>query len=356
MCYRCARESEAATMPVKFKDYYATLGVSRGASAEELKKAYRKLARQHHPDVNKAPGAEARFKEVNEAYEVLGDPEKRKRYDALGANWRGGQEFTPPPGWENIRFDFGGGQGGPGGGFAFEDLGGGAGGFSDFFEMLFGGGRGAGGGRDRSFRYRTSRFGGAPEEDFAPEGGQDHEAALTVSLDDVFRGATKSIALQGESYDPEGRPRRAVKNYDVKIPVGATEGTRIRLAGQGAASPYGGPPGNLYLTLHVAPHPLFKVSGHDLDLELPLAPWEAALGGQVTIPALGGAGTLTVPPGTASGQRLRLRGQGLPKPGGRGAGDLYVVAKLVLPPKLTARERSLLEELARVSAFRARNW
>ena len=345
-------------MPVKFKDYYATLGVSRGASAAELKKAYRKLARQVHPDVNKAAGAEARFKEVNEAYEVLNDPEKRKRYDALGANWRGGQEFRPPPGWENVHFDFGGvqsGPGGPGGGFGFENLGGEVGGFSDFFEMLFGG-QGGGAGRDRSFRYRTSRAGGPRDEEAMPEGGQDQEAAFTVSLDDVFHGATKSIALQAETYDRRGEPQRAVKNYDVKIPAGATEGTRIRLAGQGASSPYGGPPGNLYLTLHLAPHSFFKVAGHDLDMELPLAPWEAALGGQVTIPALAGAVTLTIPPGTASGQRLRLRGKGLPKPGGRGTGDLYVVAKIVVPPKPSAKERALLEELARVSTFRPRNW
>ena len=343
-------------MPVKFKDYYETLGVSRSASAAELKKAYRKLARQFHPDVNKAAGAETRFKEVNEAYEVLTDPEKRKRYDALGANWRGGQEFTPPPDWKNVRFDFGGAQGGPGGGgFGFENLGGEAGGFSDFFEMLFGG-QGGGAGRDRSFRYRTSRFGGQPGEEPAPEGGQDQEATFTVSLDDVFHGATKSIALQTEIYDRQGAPQRAVKNYDVKIPAGATEGTRIRLAGQGASSPYGGPSGHLYLTLHLAPHPLFKVTGHDLDMELPLAPWEAALGGQVTIPALAGAVTLTIPPGTASGQRLRLRSKGLPKPGGRGAGDLYAVVKIVVPPKPTAKERALLEELARVSAFRPRSW
>ena len=338
-------------MPVKFKDYYATLGVSRTASAAEIKKAYRKLARQFHPDVNKASSAEARFKEINEAYEVLGDAEKRKRYDALGANWRGGQEFTPPPGFENIRFDFG---GAPGPGAAFENMGGAAGGnFSDFFEALFGGMGGAQG-RGGSFRYRTNAFGGQADEE--PVSGQDQEAGFTVSLEDVYRGATKSLALQAEQVDARGQPSRRVKNYEVKIPAGATEGTRIRLAGQGASSPYGGPAGHLYLTIHIAPHPLFKINGHDLEMDLPLAPWEAALGGKVTIPALAGAVTLTIPAGTESGQRLRLRGKGLPNPGGRGAGDLYAVVKIVVPTKPSAKERALLEELARVSNFQPRSW
>ena len=340
-------------MPVKFKDYYETLGVNRNASADELKKAYRKLARQFHPDVNKASGAEARFKEVNEAHEVLSDAEKRKRYDALGANWRGGQEFTPPPGFENIRFDFG---GAPGRGAPFENMGdAGAGNFSDFFEMLFGARAGAGN-RGGAFRYRTNPFGNAGTEEEEALGGQDQEASLTITLEDVYHGATKSIALQMDQLGEHGQPRRRVKNYEVKIPAGATEGTRIRLAGQGAPSPYGGSPGHLYLTLHIAPHPLFKLNGHDLEMDLPLAPWEAALGGKVPIPAIEGSVTLTIPPGTESGQRLRLRGKGLPKGGSRSAGDLYVVIKIVVPAKLTPKERALLEELARTSTFQPRNW
>jgi curved DNA-binding protein len=231
----------------------------------------------------------------------------------------------------------------------------GAGNFSDFFEMLFGGGAGAGN-RGGAFRYRTNSFGSAGTEEEESPGGEDQEASLTITLEDVYRGATKSIALQADALSEHGQPRRHVKNYEVKIPTGATEGTRIRLAGQGAPSPYGGPPGHLYLTLHIAPHPLFKINGHDLEMDLPLAPWEAALGGKITIPAIEGSVTLTIPPGTESGQRLRLRGKGLPKGGSRSAGDLYAVIKIVVPAKLTAKERALLEELARTSTFQPRSW
>jgi curved DNA-binding protein len=345
-------------MPVKFKDYYEILGVSRTASADEIKKAYRKLARQYHPDVNKSAGAEARFKEINEANEVLGDAEKRKRYDALGANWRGGQEFTPPPGWENFQFNFGGAQGAPGGGgFHFDTGGAGAAGFSDFFEMLFGGAMGGmgRGGRGGAFRYQTQPP--FDMEEAAEElRGADQEATLTVPLEDVARGATESISLAHEQLDERGRPRRATKTYDVKIPAGATEGTRIRLAGQGSPSHHGGAAGDLYLTLHIAPHSYYRVNGHDLELDLPLAPWEAALGGKVSVPTIGGSVTLTIPAGTESGQRLRLRGKGLPKPGGRGSGDLYAIIKMVVPSKLSAKERALLEELAAASTFAPRPW
>jgi curved DNA-binding protein len=340
-------------MPVKFKDYYEILGVSRTASADEIKKAYRKLARQCHPDVNKSPGAEARFKEVNEANEVLCDAEKRKRYDALGANWRGGQEFTPPQGWEN--FDFGRAQQAGAGGraFHFGNMGGG-GDFSDFFESLFGGAMG-GAGRGSAFRYQQQAPYGMGEEVEEP-GGADQEAAISVTLEDVARGATKNISLAHDEFDRRGEPRRTVKTYDVKIPAGATEGTRIRLAGQGAAGPRGGPAGHLYLTLHIAPHPLYRLNGHDLELDLPLAPWEAALGGKVPVPTVDGNVTMTIPAGTQSGQRLRLRGKGLPKPGGRGAGDLYAVLKIVVPSHLSAKERALLEELAHTSTFAPRPW
>ena len=340
-------------MPVKFKDYYEILGVNRNASADEIKKAYRKLARQYHPDVNKSPGAETRFKEINEANEVLGDAEKRKRYDALGANWRGGQEFTPPAGWENIRFDFGGAQGPTGGGFSFENLGGGAGGFSDFFEMLFGGmGRP---GQGHAFRYQSQHPFGMNGDEESPQGA-DQEATINISLEDIYRGATKSISLTHEQFDEQGRPHRSVKTYDVKIPAGATEGTRIRLAGQGAPSYNGGAPGHLYLTIHIAPHPLYRSNGHDLEMDLPLTPWEAILGGKVTIPTLNDSVTLTIPAGTQGGQRLRLRGKGLPKAGGRGAGDLYAVVKIVVPTRLSAKERALLEELASASNFQPRSW
>ena len=346
-------------MPVKFKDYYTILGVGRDASADDIKKAYRKLARQYHPDVNKASGSEARFKEINEANEVLCDAEKRRRYDALGANWRGGQEFTPPPGYGNGQYDFGGAQQAGGGrAFHFENMGGGAGDFSDFFESLFGGGMGGGrggAGRGSSFRYQQQTPFGMEEEQEEP-GGADQEAALTVTLEDVARSATKNISLAHEQLDRRGEPHRTVKTYDVKIPAGATEGTRIRLAGQGAPGPRGGPAGHLYLTLHIAPHPLYRLTGHDLELDLPLAPWEAALGGKVPVPTVDGNVTMTIPAGSQSGQRLRLRGKGLPKPGGRAAGDLYAVLKIVVPAHLTAKERTLLEELAHTSPFAPRPW
>lgn len=340
-------------MPVKFKDYYEILGVSRTASADEIKKAYRKLARQYHPDVNKSAGAEARFKEINEANEVLCDAEKRKRYDNLGANWRGGQEFTPPPGWENIQFDFG-GTGGRG--YQQTNMGG-AGDFSDFFESLFGSMGGAGRpGRGSSFRYQNQQQPFGMDEEAEALSGADQEAAITVSLEDVARGATKSISLVHEQIDERGRPRRATKTYDIKIPAGATEGTRIRLAGQGAPSPHGGPAGHLFLTIHIAPHPLYRLNGHDLELDLPLAPWEAALGGKVPVPTIEGNVTLTIPAGTASGQRMRLRGKGLPKAGGRGTGDLYAIIKIVVPQHLNPKERALFEELANASTFAPRPW
>jgi len=325
-------------MTVKFKDYYEILGVPRSAGADEIRKAYRKLALKYHPDKNKSPGAEARFKEIAEAYEVLGDPEKRKRYDQLGTNWRAGEEFRPPPGWENVRFEF---HGGP---EVFEDLRGGAfGGFSDFFEALFGGGlRGA----------RAHGF----EEPLGAARGQDHEAEITIDLADAYHGARKSIRLEMTEAGPNGKLHRRTRTYEVRIPPGTTEGARIRLAGQGAPGSGGGPAGDLYLTVHLAPHPRFRVLGHDLEADLPLTPWEAALGARVTVPTLEGTASLQVPPGTPSGRRLRLRGKGLPRGGTlENRGDLLAVVQIVVPPKLTPRERQLFEELARVSPFKPRS-
>lgn len=324
-------------MPVKFKDYYETLGVSRTAGADEIRKAYRKLAQRFHPDVNKDPSAEARFKEINEAYEVLGDADKRKKYDSLGANWRGGQDFTPPPGWENVHFEF---HGAPGAGFDFENLGGG---FSDFFEMLFGGGgfgpgASARGGRGMSWA----------------EDGQDQETEITISLEDAYHGAQKQIALESRQADEQGRVRRRVRNYDVRIPAGTTDGARIRLAGQGTPGRGGGEAGDLYLRVHVAPHPVFRVDEHDLHVDLPLAPWEAALGAKVNVPTMAGTASLSIPPRTQSGQHLRLRGKGLPRREGRGPGDLLVTVRIVVPEKLSARERELFEQLARESNFKPR--
>lgn len=329
-------------MGVKFQDYYETLGVPRTATESEIKKAYRRLAQKHHPDVNKDPSAETKFKQINEAYEVLKDSEKRKRYDALGANWRAGQEFTPPPGWENMHFRFHQGGGGGPQGFDFQDLGGG---FSDFFETLFGGG--FGGRQSSSRRHRASAAGWDMP-------GEDQEAGITISLEDAYHGAKKSIALETAEPDGRGAARRSVKQYDVRIPAGTAEGSRIRLAGQGTPGHGGGRSGDLYLRVHIAPHPTFTVQGHDLHMTLKLTPWEAALGAKVQVPTLAGRLALTIPPRTQSGQHLRLRGKGLPLGGSRGCGDLIVVIQIAVPEQLTAKERELFEELARTSKFNPR--
>lgn len=331
---------------MKYLDYYAVLGVPRGASADEIKKAFRKLARQYHPDVNKSAGAEARFKEINESYEVLSDPEKRKRYDALGHNWKPGQDFTPPPGWGG----FEGASSGPGG-IHFE-FGGAPGGgdFSDFFSALFGDlggpGRAARGRRGGSPFAGFGGFGDAGAETFTPRG-QDFEANLTLSLEDLFNRAPKSLTLQLPAAHPDGTPARQAKTFNVRIPPGATDGTRIRLSGQGGGG------GNLYLNLRVAPHPVFQLNGHDLDLVLPLAPWEAVLGAKVHIPTLEGTASLHIPPGTQGGSRLRLAGKGLPdKHGSRG--DIFVNIRIVLPDPPTPREKALFAQLAQESTFQPR--
>ena len=321
-------------MSVKFQDYYSVLGVSRTATEQEIKKAFRKLARKYHPDVSKDPAAEARFKQINEAYEVLGDPEKRKKYDDLGPNWRDGQEFRPPPGWgDNAHFEF---RGSPGsGGFDFSDLGGG--GFSDFFEMFFGRGAPRAGGGAR--RQARSEFYGRAV-------GEDREAEITISLEDACHGARKTIQLaQADAY---GQPASGVKTYDVRIPPGTTDGSRIRLSGQG------GQGGDLYLRVHLEPHPVFRVRGHDLERDLPLTPWEAALGAKIHVRTLDGTAALTIPPGSSGGQHLRLRGRGLPRGHGAERGDLIVETRVVLPPRLTDKERELFEQLARESTFRPR--
>ena len=327
-------------MAVEFQDYYKTLGVGRDASAEEIQKAYRKLARKLHPDVNKAPDAEARFKQMAEAYEVLKDPDKRKRYDALGANWQAGQSFTPPPGWEGVQFDFGGGA--RGGGADFGDLGD-LGGFSSFFEAFFGDGAGGRGGP----RFRTSHQPRA-------RAGASHEAELMLSLEDVVRGGQQELALASIERGPDGRAQQTQRSYSVRIPPGTTDGTTIRLAGQGEPGSGGAPAGDLLLKVKLAPHPRFRPEGHDLATSVPITPWEAALGARIDLPLLDGKqATVTVPPGSSSGRKLRLRGQGLPQRDGS-RGDLLVELSIEVPATLTPRERELLEELAKTSPFRPR--
>jgi DnaJ-class molecular chaperone len=334
-------------MATTFKDYYEVLGVLRTATDDEIKRAYRKLARQYHPDVN--PGnqtAEDKFKELNEAYEVLSDPEKRQRYDQLGAHWKAGEDFTPPPGWDNIRIDSGDLGDAFGTGF-------GHGGFSDFFEMLFGSQR----------RPHTG-------QGFAMRG-SDVETDISLTLDEVHRGSQRGLTLEVREPCQDCRGSgirdgrvcpacrgagliRHPKPLTVHIPTGVREGSAIRLAGQGEPGLGSAPAGDLYLRVHLEPHPLFTWVGEDdLQLELPVAPWEAALGAKVSVPTLDGTVEMTIPPESQGGQRLRLRGQGPRRQGDR-RGDLYVRLKVVVPPKLTPAERELFEKLANTSGFQAR--
>jgi curved DNA-binding protein len=316
---------------MEFKDYYATLGVGKNATQEEIQRAYRKLARKYHPDVNKAAGAEEKFKEIGEAYEVLKDPEKRAKYDRYGAAWKAAQQGggTPPPGYEDVWVDLGRSPEG----FGFSE-------FSDFFEQLFGsGGRRAAGTRGREAGPAGWQW------EWAARGG-DQEAHLTLSLEEAAQGGQREISLT----DPM---TRQAKTYVVNIPKGIRPGQRIRLSGQGSKGASGAPAGDLYLHVEILPHPTFRLEGKDLHTILVAAPWEAALGSEVTLPTLGGAVHVKIPPGSSSGRKIRLRGRGFPDPKG-GQGDLYAEIRIAVPERLSAQERKLFEELARVSAFQPR--
>ena len=305
---------------MKYKDYYEILGVKRDASTDEIRKAYRKLAHKYHPDVSKDPKGEEQFKAVAEAYQTLKDPEKRAAYDKLGRH-RPGEDFRPPPEWGT---QFGDGN------FSFEDVD-----ISDLFAGL--GGRFRGGGRRANM----------------PIPGQDFEATAPITIEDAYRGTELDLNLSIPEYDEQGRMRRAPLVFKARIPKGVTEGERLRLPGKGGKGANGGPNGNLYLTIALQPHPLYRVSGHDLYLDLPLAPWEAALGATVDVPTLGGPVRLKVAPGTNTGQKLRLAKRGLPKRR-EGEGDLYAIVQIVVPPSLTERERTLFKELAENSKFNPR--
>lgn len=317
-------------MSVQFKDYYKTLEVERKASQNEIQKSFRRLARKYHPDVNKSPDAETRFKEINEAYEVLKDPEKRKRYDSLGANWKSGQSFTPPPGFEHFNFNFGGGES--------------MGGFSDFFQSIFGDLVGGFGGVNQGRSRQGRGFG---------QKGQDHEAVIEVSLADVIHGAKKTIHLQQQIPDPAGRMNTKTVSYDVTIPKGVTDGSRIRLPRQGGAGFGGGQAGDLYLTIRIHPDSRYDVDGHNLKTILEITPWEAALGSDIRVETPDGAVKLKIPAGTSSGCSFRLKEKGIPKRGGN-PGDLLVMVKIVVPKKLTSREKELFEQLAKDSRFKPR--
>ena len=312
-------------MAVAFRDYYETLGVDRGAKDKDIRSAYRKLARKYHPDVNKEPGAEDRFKEVSEAYEVLRDPDKRERYDRLGANWKAGQDVSGAPGWEEVFRNRGGaagarsgrstGAGGFGDGVRV-DFGGGD--FSDFFSDLFGGAAGAGGRSGSIFEGFTRR-------------GGDQEATLELSLEEAAQGGRRTLSL-GD------------RTFEVDLPPGVRDGQRLRVAGGGDDD------ADLVLRVRIKRHPRFRVKGDDLYFDLAVSPWEAALGAEISVPTLTGSGRLRVPAGSSSGRRLRLRGQGLPRDDGS-SGDLYAVVSIKVPKKLTKRERELFEELRKTSKF-----
>jgi curved DNA-binding protein len=305
---------------VKFRDYYETLGLSREATDEQIRAAYRKLARKHHPDVN--PGnkdAEEKFKEINEAYSVLSDPQKRKQYDELGQNWKAGADFKPPPDWgRDVRIDFG-------------DLGG-VGDFSDFFESMFGGARRGAGTRGAGFATR----------------GRDLEAQIRIPLEEAHRGTTWTIALRG----PDGKQ----KSIRVNVPAGVSDGELIHIPNEGEPGARGAAAGDLFVTVRLEPHPVFKVlDDGNVETDLPVSPWEAALGAQVRVPTLDGPVELSVPPNTQTGQRLRLRGQGMSRRNG-GRGDQYVRIRIVIPPSLSPNERELFQRLASESRFDPRQF
>jgi curved DNA-binding protein len=306
---------------MEFKDYYGIMGVARDATQDEIKRAYRKLARKYHPDVSKETDAEARFKELGEAYEVLKDPEKRAAYDQLGANWKAGQEFRPPPDWD-AGFEFSGGyQEGSA--------------FSDFFESLFGHAA-AGHAGGPGFRAR----------------GEDHHARILIDLEDAFQGATRTITLHAPQLDGQGHVRTRERTLNVRIPRGVRQGQHIRLAGQGTPGFGGGVAGDLYLDVEFKPHRLYRVDGRDLYLDLPLAPWEAALGDRVKVPTPEGIVDLTIPSGSTAGRKLRLKGRGIP---GKPAGDLYVVLQIALPPAESEAARQLYRTMQQELAFNPRS-
>lgn len=306
---------------MKYKDYYETLGVTRDANGDEIKKSYRKLARRYHPDLSKAPGAEERFKEIAEAYKTLKDPEKRAAYDQLGQH-PPGQPFEPPPAWGQ---QFGGTQ------FAFDEMD-----LSDLFAA-----------------FSTRRQAAAAPGGQMPMPGQDYEVSAEISLEDAYHGTLIALNFSLQEYDAQGRLRRVQQTFTARIPQGVTDGQKMRLAGKGGRGRNGGRNGDLYLNITLKPHPVFRVKQHDLYIDLPLAPWEAALGADIDVPTLAGLVRLKVPPGSASGLQLRIAKRGLPKQSGD-PGDLFALVQIVMPSVLSEPERRLFRQLAEVSSFNPR--
>ncbi len=316
---------------MEYKDYYKILGVERSADADAIKASYRKMARKYHPDVSKEKDAEDRFKDLQEAYEVLKDSEKRAAYDQLGSNWRAGQElFRPPPDWD-AGFEF------STHGFSAQE----AADFSDFFAELFGR---MGGGR-QGFRAQGGPF---------QARGEDHHAKVMLDLEDSFRGAVRQIGLQVPRTDARGRLVLDSRTLTVKIPKGIREGQRLRMAGQGAPGMGGGPNGDLYLHIQFQPHPRFRIEGSDLYHDLHITPWEAVLGASVEVPTLDGGVRMKIPAGSTSGQKLRLSQKGLPGSGSKTPGDLYAVIQIVVPKKISEPEKALWNQLAEMSDFHPR--
>jgi len=315
---------------MEYKDYYKILGVERDATQDDIKRAYRKLARTYHPDVNKEAGAEAKFKDAGEAYEVLKDPEKRAAYNELGANWKQGQDFRPPPNWDQ-GFEF------SGGGYTQAD----SAQFSDFFEGLFGqrggGGRGGPGGFSSRREFHAQ--------------GEDHHAKVVIDLRDAYTGAKRSITLRVPEVNDSGHVAVKDRTLNVTIPKGVREGQHIRLAGQGSPGIGKGQPGDLYLEVAFAPDPLFKVEGKDVYLDLPVTPWEAALGGSVKAPTPEGAVMLKIPPGSTKGRTMRLKGKGIP---GTPPGDMHAVLKIETPPADTDKAKEIYRQMERELPFNPR--
>jgi curved DNA-binding protein len=307
---------------VEFKDYYKVMGVARDATDAQIKQAYRKLARKYHPDVSKEKDAEARFKEVGEAYEVLKSPEKRAAYDQLGKDYRPGQDFRPPPNWDS--------------GFEFSGAGQGDSSYSDFFDSLFGAQARAGRGR-----------GGAAH----PGRGEDHHAKVMLDLQASLNGGTRSFTLRMPEIDAEGRLVSKERTLNVQVPKGILAGQQIRLAGQGERAPGSGTPGDLYIEVEFQPDPLYRVDGRDLYLELPVTPWEASLGATVKTPTPSGNVELKIPPESHAGSKLRLKGRGIPA---TPPGDFYVVLQIALPPANDEKAKAAYAALAAALPFNPR--
>ena len=325
---------------MEYKDYYQIMGVERSATQDEIKRAYRKLARKYHPDVSKEADAEQRFKEVGEANEVLKDPEKRAAYDQLGANWKGGQDFNAPPDWDaGFEFNGGGFTGGDAQHQGFNQADASA--YSDFFESLFG----------QGFQQQ----GGYQQQSGFHQAGNDHHAKILIDLEDAMKGTTRSISLRVPDVDAGGHVTTKERTLKINIPKGIKQGQHIRLSGQGNPSMGQGKAGDLYLEIEFNPHSIYRVEGRDVYLDLPVAPWEAALGANVKAPTPGGVVDMKVKPGSTSGSKMRLKGRGIPaSSSNNSAGDLYVILQIALPPATSDSEKAAYEKMQQSFSFNPR--